>query len=251
MTNKFNYFIGNWKMFGDLSSIKILKKVNIALNAFKKNKFKVIFCIPHTLIYNYSKNMQKSKIFIGAQNVHYLDSNGAYTGSINSKMIKNVGAKYIIVGHSENRLGGDSDKIVNQKIKSCLKNKINVILCIGESKKDKVKKHTNKILKKQILKSLNGIKNINNIIFAYEPIWSIGTGKIPKRKELEKNIFFIKKLINNKFKKAKNIKILYGGSVGPDNISELSAINDLSGFLIGRSSQSSKKFIDIIKNWYK
>ena len=237
MTNKFNYFIGNWKMFGDLSSIRLIKKKSINLNRFKKNKFKVVFCIPYTLINSYSKQLKQSNISIGAQNVHYLYEYGSYTGSINSKMIKNAGAEYVIIGHSENRINGDTDTIINKKVKSSLKNNLKIILCIGETNKQKIYKQTNRILK--------------NIIFAYEPVWAIGTGKVPNKYELSKNILYIKSQIQNKFKKAQNINILYGGSVNPRNIAELNSIDHLNGYLIGGASKSSKEFIDIMNKTYK
>jgi len=251
MTNKFNYFIGNWKMFGDLSSIRLIKKISINLNRFKKKKFKVVFCIPYTLINSYSKQLNQSNISIGAQNVHYLYEYGSYTGSINSKMIKNAGAEYVIIGHSENRINGDTDTIINKKIKSSLKNNIKIILCIGETNKQKINKQTNRILKKQIVLSLKGIRSIKNIIFAYEPVWAIGTGKVPNKYELSKNILYIKSQIQNKFKKTQNINILYGGSVNPRNIVELNSIDHLNGYLIGGASKSSKKFIDIMNKTYK
>ena len=251
MTNKFNYFIANWKMFGDLSSITLIKKISTNLNRFKKNKFKVVFCIPYTLINSYSKQLTRSKIAIGAQNIHYQNEYGPYTGSINSKMIKNAGAKYVIIGHSDHRVTGDTDLIINKKIKSSLANNIKIILCFGETNKEKINKQTNRILKKQINLSLLSIKNIKNIIFVYEPVWAIGTGKIPNKSELSKNTLFIKSQILSKFKKAKNIKILYGGSVNTKNIADLNSIKHLGGYLIGGASQSSKKFIDIIKKTYK
>ena len=166
-------------------------------------------------------------------------------------MIKNAGAKYVIIGHSDHRVTGDSDLIINKKIKSSLANNIKVILCFGETNKEKINKQTNRILKKQINLSLLGIKSIKNIIFVYEPVWAIGTGKIPNKSELSKNILFIKSQILSKFKKAKNIKILYGGSVNTKNIADLNSIKHLGGYLIGGASQSSKKFIDIIKKTYK
>ena len=113
----------------------------------------------------------------------------------------------------------------------------------------KKKNDTKRILTNQILQGLKNIKNIKNIIFAYEPVWSIGTGIIPVNSELIKNILFVKKLLKIKFN-SKNTKILYGGSVNPKNISELSKINEIDGFLIGGASQNVNKFIDIIKKTY-
>ena len=151
----------------------------------------------------------------------------------------------------ENRIDGDTDTIINKKVKSSLKNNIKIILCIGETNKQKINKQTNRILKKQIVLSLKGIRSIKNIIFAYEPVWAIGTGKVPKKYELSKNILYIKSQIQNKFKKTQNINILYGGSVNPRNIAELNSIDHLNGYLIGGASKSSKKFIDIMNKTYK
>ena len=109
MSYKYKYFIANWKMFGDFSSLKIINSVNNYINKIKTKKNKVIFCVPNTLISHFTNRLKKSNIFIGAQNCHYLDKYGPHTGSINSKMIKSAGAKYVILGHSENRIEGDTD----------------------------------------------------------------------------------------------------------------------------------------------
>ena len=244
MTNKYMYFIANWKMFGGLNSLNSLHKVIKFLKGFKKNKFiKIIYCPPSTLVRPMSKKLINSKILVGAQNCHENETNGAFTGSINAKMLKSVGAKYIILGHSENRFVGENNKLINLKIKSALKSGLKVIFCIGETLKEKRKRITKQILKKQIKQGLFKIKNTNKIIIAYEPVWSIGSGLIPKPKDLHETINVIKKI-------RKNSKVLYGGSVNPNNVNELKSINNIDGFLIGGASQDSKKFIDIIKKTY-
>ena len=187
-----------------------------------------------------SKKLKNSKIEVGAQNCHENDTYGAFTGSVNSMMLKNVGAKYVIIGHSENRQSGENDKLINLKIKSALNSGLKVIFCIGETLKEKRKKITKKVLNLQLRKGLNKIKNNRNIIIAYEPVWSIGTGLIPKTDDLFKTVNFIKKRI-------KNYKVLYGGSVNPKNIHKLRSIDNIDGFLVGGASQDAKKFIDIIK----
>ena len=250
MTYKYMYFIANWKMFGDFSSFKIINSVNNYIRKIKSKKNKVIFCVPSTLIGHFSNRLKKSKIFIGAQNCHYLNEYGPHTGSINSKMIKNAGAKYVILGHSENRSDGDTDNIVNNKIKSAIKNNLVVIFCIGESLKQRRQKITNKILSLQIDKGLKLVKNKKQIIVSYEPVWSIGTGIIPAHKELTETISFIRNKLNKKFKKKHSVKIIYGGSVNAKNVRKLITIQGISGFLIGGASQSGKKFIDIIRNCY-
>ena len=250
MTYKYEYFIANWKMFGDFSSLKIINSVNNYVNKIKPRKNKVIFCVPSTLIGYFSNRLKKSKIFIGAQNCHYLNEYGPHTGSINSKMIKSAGAKYVILGHSENRADGDTDNIINNKIKSAIRNNLVVIFCIGENLKQRKQKLTNKILSLQIDKGLKLVINLKKIIIAYEPVWSIGTGTIPTDKELTESISFIRDKLNKKFKKKHSMKIIYGGSVNTKNIRKLIDIQGISGFLIGGASQSAKKFIDIIKNCY-
>ena len=250
MTHKYKYFIANWKMFGDFSSLKIINSVNNYIKKIKTQRNKVIFCVPSTLISYFSNRLKKSKIIIGAQNCHYLNESGPHTGSINSKMIKSAGAKYIILGHSENRAEGDTDKIINTKIKFAIKNNLIVIFCIGETLKQRKHNLTNKILSKQINGGLRLINNLKKIIIAYEPVWSIGTGLVPTHDELSNAISLIRHKLNNKFNNKNSSKIVYGGSVNPKNIRMLSAIHGLNGFLIGGSSQSGKKFIDIIKNCY-
>jgi triosephosphate isomerase (TIM) len=244
MTNKYMYFIANWKMFGGLSSLNSLHKVVKFFKTFKKNKFaKIIYCPPSTLIRPMSKKLKNTGIEVGAQNCHEQISYGAFTGSINPLMLKSVGAKYVIIGHSENRQNGENNKLINLKIKGALKSGLKVIFCIGETLQEKRKKITKLVLLKQINAGLNKIKDKKNIIIAYEPVWSIGTGSVPKTKELFETINLIKK-------RTKNNKVLYGGSVNSKNINELKSINNIDGYLIGGASQESKKFIDIIKKTY-
>ena len=244
MTNKYMYFIANWKMFGVLNSINSLNIVVKFLRNFKKKKFvKIIYCPPVTLINPMKRKFRSSKIEVGAQNTHEEENYGAFTGSVNSKMLKNIGARYVIIGHSENRKVGDTNKLINLKIRSALKIGLKVIFCIGETLNERNKKVTKRVLNKQIKLGLNKVKKNKNILIAYEPVWSIGTGIIPKSNELVDTINFIKK-------KGKDLKVLYGGSVNSKNISELKSINNINGFLIGGASQASKKFIDIIKKTY-
>ena len=160
MTNKYMYFIANWKMFGGLNSLNSLHNVVKFLKKFKKNKYaKIIYCPPNTLIRPMSKKVKNSSIIVGAQNCHENEKYGAFTGFVNSKMLKDVGAKYVIIGHSENRRSGENDKLINTKIKSALKTNLKIIFCIGETLKEKKKKMTKKILNKQIRLGLDKIKD--------------------------------------------------------------------------------------------
>ena len=245
MTNKYMYFVANWKMYGNLSSLNTLNKVIKFSKSREIKKGRLIYCPPYTLITSFFKKFENCLIDIGAQNCHESDDYGSHTGFINSRMLKSIGANYVILGHSENRKKGETDKLINLKIKSAIKAKLKVIFCIGETLTEKKMGKTRAILSKQIKLGLNKIKKKSDIFVAYEPVWSIGTGNIPKPKDLEQILKFIKKNFKGKLP-----KILYGGSVNPQNISDLKKIINLDGFLIGGASQSPKKFIDIVKKTF-
>ena len=239
------YFVANWKMYGNLKSLNTLNKVIKFSKSKEIKKGRLIYCPPYTLISSFLKKFENCLIDIGGQNCHESDDYGSHTGFVNSKMLKSSGANYVILGHSENRQKGETDKLINLKIKSAIKAKLKVIFCIGETLTEKKRKKTRSILSKQIKLGLKKIKAKSDIFIAYEPVWSIGTGKILKTSELEQTVEFIKK----KFK-SKSPKILYGGSVNPENIRNFKKITGIDGFLIGGASQSPKKFIDIVKKIY-
>ena len=251
MTNKLKYFIGNWKMFGDLNSFKIVNNINRFSSNYKKltRNIKIILCPPNTLIYPFNKKLKYKSISLGAQNCHQDEKFGPHTGSINWEMIKNTGAQYVIIGHSENRAEGDNNNLINKKIKSSIKSNLKIIFCIGETLLQRKRKITHQILKKQISVALKNIKNANNILFSYEPVWSIGTGIIPKVIDLQKDINFINNFLKNNYN-IRSPKILYGGSVNNKNIKILKEIKDIKGFLVGGASLDSKKFIDIVKKTF-
>ena len=239
------YFIANWKMYGNLSSLNSLDKVIKFSKSKDIQKGRLVYCPPYTLLSLFSKKFKNCQIGIGGQNCHENENYGAHTGYINSHMLKNVGAHFVIIGHSENRKNGESDKLINKKIKSAIKAKLKVIFCIGESITEKRKKKTKQVLSKQIKVGLKNIRNKKNIFIAYEPLWAIGSGVIPKSKDL----FDIVKFIKSKFI-GKSPRVLYGGSVNPQNITNLKEINNIDGFLIGGASQNANKFIDIVKKTY-
>ena len=253
MTNKLKYFVGNWKMFGDFGDFKIIHKINKFSYESRKlsKKKKIILCVPSTLIHYFEKKLQSKFISLGVQNCHYHEGYGPFTGSVNAAMLKKAGAEYIILGHSENRLEGESNKLIKKKIISSLNQKLNVVFCIGETLYEKRRNKTFSVLRKQIKSSLKKNFNINKIIIAYEPVWSIGTNKIPKINELKNIIKFIKNDFKRILKTKKYPKVLYGGSVNNKNIRLFSPVSEIDGFLIGGASQSSKKFIDIVRNYYK
>ena len=238
-------------MFGIPKSINILKKINsFHSKDTNRNKYRVILTPPYTLIESFAKYFKNKKISIGSQNCYQKEQFSSNTAAVSPYMLRGVGARYTLVGHSDNRGEGDTDSMLKDKVKYALKNNLKVVFCIGENKFEKKKKKTFGVLKRQLTNVLEKKFNKNNIIVAYEPIWSIGTGKIPTTNELKKTTIHIKKVLKNIFKK-NSPAVLYGGSVDGNNVKMFKEILEIDGFLIGGASKSSKKFVDIIKNYYR
>ncbi len=241
---------GNWKQNGTLKeSIKLTKTI---LANVKKEKYKhEIIIFPPSLYLSETQKINKDNIIkIGSQNVSAYN-NGAYTGEVSSSMLKDLKVKYCIVGHSERRqIINESDDICLKKALRLFENNIKIIYCVGETLGEYKRKKTKLILKKQIQYLLkNTSKQIihkpSNIIFAYEPIWAIGTGLVPTSKELLDTFDFIRKTVDSACKKNQSVKLLYGGSVSPENASDLIKTKHIDGLLIGGASLIAKKFIAI------
>ena len=239
-------------MFGVPKSINIINKINAFVKKDKKRKkYSAIIAPPYTLVESFSKIFRNKSVSIGAQNCFHKDPFSSNTGAISPFMIKSLGTKFVIIGHSDNRTEGDTDVILKNKVYFALKNNLKVIFCIGENKDQKKKKQTVKILRRQITNVIERKFNKNNIIIAYEPIWSIGTGKIPNLLELSITTKSIKKVLINIYKNKNIPKVLYGGSVDGSNVGQFRNLPEIDGFLIGGASKTSKNFIDIIKNYYR
>ena len=236
LANFSSIFIANWKLNGNIDFIKeYYQKLLTNPNNC------VIICSSPIYLNKLSNN--EKNLFSGAQDVS-IHNEGAYTGELSAKMLSDCKIKFCIVGHSERRQNfNENNETVSQKSKNLIENNIIPIICIGETLEQKRKKLTKRILANQISQGLYKIKNKKKIIIAYEPVWSIGSGLIPREDDLFRTVSFIKK-------KVRGIKVLYGGSVNRKNIKDLKKINNLDGFLIGGESQISKNFIDIIKKTF-
>lgn len=250
--NKTIYFIANWKMNGNHNSIKEIELVFRFLKKSAINKFiKIIFCPPATLINFFRIKIRNRLINFGAQDISKINvDNGPFTGQLSANILKNSGANYVIIGHSEKRLIDEDFKTIKEKINVALKNNLKVIFCIGENLLQKKRGLSLKILKKQILSSLEKKINFNNLIIAYEPVWSIGTGIVPSNNYLNKVYVDLKNFLKKKYNVNSPI-MLYGGSVTKDNVATLGDISLISGFLIGGASLKATSFIKIIKNYFK
>lgn len=186
------------------------------------------------------------KFELGAQDVS-IYNNGSYTGEITSEQLKSSNVKYVIVGHSERReLFDEKENIIKLKLKQCFKSDLIPILCVGETKDDKLSNRTSQVIRRTLLETLNGFskEDLSKLVIAYEPIWSIGTGITPTIKEIEEIISFIKDIIRSAYKV--DIKVLYGGSVKEDNINKLKEVGNLDGLLIGGASNNAITFSKIV-----
>lgn len=238
--------MGSKIVVGNLKSYMTIKDVKSYLEIVNKkiDSSKVIIC-PSNIYIPY---FLKQKYHVGLQTVSNFDL-GAYTGEISAIQAKELGIRYAIVGHSERRmLLSETDSDINQKVKKCLDNKIKIILCIGETLKQRNENKTLTILKSELSKGLKGLAkdDLSKIVIAYEPIWAIGTNKIPTNDDIEKVSESIKKYIKTKFS-FENIPVLYGGSVNEKNIKDINQIKNINGFLVGGASTKPKEFLKIIE----
>jgi len=242
---------GNWKMNNDLKESQklIIELKNLLQN--EKLNCDVIICPPYTSLSEASKLVSGSSIKLGAQNMHFEDS-GAFTGEVSASMLKSVGCEYVILGHSERRhIFGESDEVINKKIKKALSAGLKPIFCVGELLKERENGTTNDVVKRQVLKGLEGVSadDMKNIMVAYEPVWAIGTGKTASPAQAQEVHEFIRDLIEIDYslEVANDLVIQYGGSVKPDNAKELISQKDIDGALVGGACLKADSFLGIIK----
>ena len=241
---------GNWKMNMDLSqTVELISGIKNALN-FNEINANVIVCPPFTSLETAVELTKDTPIEVGAQNMFYEDG-GAFTGEISAKMLKSVGCKYVILGHSERRsIFGESNEWINKKITKALSEDLNVIFCVGETLEERESGVMEQVLKTQITEGLEGISTgeMQDVIIAYEPVWAIGTGKTATPEQAEAAHKFIRDLISEKFgsETAENLIIQYGGSVKPNNAKELLSQPNIDGALVGGAALKADSFVDII-----
>ncbi len=242
---------GNWKMNNDLKeSEKLIVDLKNLLQNEKPN-CDVVVCPPYTSLSEASKLLKGSQIKLGAQNMHF-EENGAFTGEVSALMLKSVGCEYVILGHSERRhIFGESNEMINKKIKKALSAGLKPIFCVGELLEERENGTTNDVVKKQILKGLAEISadDMKNIIVAYEPVWAIGTGKTASPAQAQEVHEFIRDLVEITYSLeiANDLVIQYGGSVKPDNAKELISQKDIDGALVGGACLKADSFVGIIK----
>lgn len=244
----------NWKMNKTVpeavSTAKALKKMVKNL----KNA-EVVVCPPFTALEAVGKELKKSKIKLGAQNMHFEDF-GAYTGDVSPLMLKNIGCECVILGHSERReFFNEGDVLINKKIISALSHKIIPILCVGENLEERNRHWTQEVLEKQLNNCLQNVTKdqMKNTVIAYEPVWAISRGdpshKAATSKDAEEGHALIRNFLSIIFDKktAENTRIIYGGSMKPENAKEILSRKGIDGGLVGNASLNAKSFAEIVK----
>ena len=241
---------GNWKMFTVVEEAKALV---LALKDLVKDvtNVEVVVCPPFISLQAVKDVLAGSRIGLGAQNV-YWEKNGAFTGEISAPMLKSVGCTYVIIGHSERRTYfGETDETVNKRVFAALSEGLKPIVCVGETLEERESGKTFDVIKRQIVGGLANlsVEQMASVVIAYEPVWAIGTGKTATPAQAQEVHAFIRKLLNDIFGQttAEATRIQYGGSVKPDNATELMSQPDIDGALVGGASLKADSFEKIIK----
>ncbi|RIV90676.1 triose-phosphate isomerase [Aurantiacibacter xanthus] len=238
------FIVGNWKMHGTRAMLSEARAIDRA--AERMVKVEVALAPPFTLIHATRKEAEL--IGVGAQDCHYAES-GAHTGDISAPMLKDSGAGFVIVGHSERRADyGESDEIVRRKADAVIAAHMNVIVCIGETEAQRDAGEAEAVVTAQLAASLPGAENTaERLTVAYEPVWAIGTGRTPTVDDVSAMHRAIRaKLVELLGEAGQSVRILYGGSVKPDNAAELLSADEVGGALVGGASLTAESFLGII-----
>ncbi|MFQ5455042.1 MAG: triose-phosphate isomerase [Nitrospirota bacterium] len=248
--------IANWKMNKTITEGRsFVDEINCLIKDIRKgdfsNRLEVIIAPSFTALSSLAYIIDEIEIGLAAQNMHWEDK-GAYTGEISPQFLEEIGCGHVIIGHSERRhIFKENSDIINKKIIAALRHKISPVFCVGERLEERESGKTFKVIEKELTEGLKGIskEDINNIMIAYEPVWAIGTGKNATPRQANEVHLFIRKKIGSDFgtNVASSIRILYGGSVTPDNIEELIAEDEIDGALIGGASLKAESFAEIIR----
>ena len=239
---------GNWKMNNTNAGTKALLTELAPL--VKDAKCEVVVCVPFTDIDTARKAIRGTKIKLGAQNVHWAPK-GAFTGEISAEMLKELKVEYVIIGHSERRqYFGETDASVNARVKAAVGAGLKAIICVGETLEEREAGKTNEVVTRQINGAFEGLEKIalKSIVVAYEPVWAIGTGKTATAQDANDTIAVIRKALRKLYGRtaANAMRIQYGGSMNPKNASELMAMPEIDGGLIGGASLKAEDFAKVV-----
>ena len=239
---------GNWKMNTESGSAKDLASV-IASQAAQAADVELLVCPPAVYLTTVRDALGSARVGLGAQNMYH-EAKGAFTGEISAAMLKDIGATYVILGHSERRhVLGESDADVNKKTLAALESGLKPIVCVGELLEEREAGKTAEVIRSQFEGSLADIsaEAMASVVIAYEPVWAIGTGKVAAPEQAEEVHADLRKQLASRYNQdvADRVRILYGGSVKPDNASDLLALPNVDGALIGGASLKADDFMAI------
>lgn len=238
---------GNWKMNTTVAEAERLVIEMLERLDRIEGVEKVLFP-PFVSLVGIGMMLQNSSIKLGAQNMHF-EGKGAYTGEVSPLMLREL-CEFVILGHSERRwYFGETDEVVNKKVRAALASKLKPVLCVGERLEENEAGRTQEMINRQVKEALNGIEPVGDLIVAYEPVWAIGTGKAASGKQAAATIQFIRDTVSGLWNKsvAQDLRILYGGSVTSANIAEFIALPEIDGALVGGASLKADEFVGIVE----
>lgn len=242
---------GNWKMHKTVQEAKVLV-TELSAELKDVGNVEIVVCPPFTALNAVLATAQGTNVAVGAQNMHWEDQ-GAYTGEVSPVMLREMGCKYVIIGHSERReYFAETDENVNKKTKAAFKHGLLPIVCVGEKLDHREQGITEQIVKAQVQGGLAGLEKdqVAQLVVAYEPVWAIGTGKTASDDDAQQVIGFVRGVITEMYGQelAGQVRIQYGGSVKPDNIAGLLQQKDIDGALVGGASLDTRNFAGIVKH---
>lgn len=238
---------GNWKMNGTRESLKEIKAIADGYDVDLQNRASLLICTPATLLFTAAAACLGSRLQVGAQDCH-AKASGAHTGDVSAEMLSDAGAAFVIVGHSERRADhGESNDVVKAKAEAALRAGLRAIVCVGETRAEREAGKALAVVRKQLKGSLPAGANRWNTVVAYEPVWAIGTGLTPTVDDVAEVHADIRKTLASVLGKesAGRVRILYGGSVKPDNAKALMSVANVDGALIGGASLKAADFLAI------
>ncbi|MBR8661559.1 MULTISPECIES: triose-phosphate isomerase [Bacillales] len=239
---------GNWKMYKTIA--EAVRFVQEAKAGSAPAGVEQVICAPFTALAALAEELKGTSIALGAQNVHF-EEQGAFTGEVSPLMLKEIGVRYVIIGHSERRqYFNESDETVNKKVLAALKHGIKPIVCVGESLEQREAGETAAVVRSQTEAALAGVEanQLADVVIAYEPIWAIGTGKSSTAEDANETIAIIRGTIADRFGQAaaQTVRIQYGGSVKPENIDSFMAQPDIDGALVGGASLTADSYLQLV-----
>ena len=250
MQNRRPFIAGNWKMYKTVSEAAETAGQLAELVA-DAGDVDIMIAPAFTALAPVAKVVESSLVSLGGQDLFWEDE-GAFTGQVSAAMLISAGCSHVIIGHSERRqFFGETDETVNKKIKAAVQSKLIPVFCVGESENERETGKTFSVLDKQVKMGLKELflEDLKAMVVAYEPVWAIGTGKTATKDQAQEVHQFIRSLLEESFGKdlAATARILYGGSVKPDNIADLMAMPDIDGALVGGASLGAESFSKIVK----